>query len=612
MQISKPSIRVTVFDQGAFAYTAAVHGSAEFGRQNQGEAGPFTHRQEAAAVRFVLAKLDETAIPRKAFTLEPADGGRWRIVNNGRVWVKVEPGPMLEPNTTCEVALPVSITVHNKTVRVQPGLAGSEPLQSLIDSTLAPSRRGESARALASLAINRLDEGQLDNEALCKWIQASMSVLQSAAGTADFYSQAARAVVDLVGLDSGRVLLRKGDDWSVQALETARAAAGAAEWTLSRQVAGRVLDEKRTFWQSPDALAAGASLLGVSAVVAAPILDRDGEVIGLLYGERRTPRGTGRMIGRMEAMLVEMLAWGVATGLARQEQEQVAARAQVQMEQFFTPDLARHLFENPGALRGSDREVTVLSCDIRGFSRMCDRLGPTRTLDWLNDVLGALSVCVLDEQGVLVDYVGDELMALWGAPVEQADHAARACRAALRMIEQVAVLNDRWRGVTGEPMDLGIGVSSGVARVGNVGSPVKFKYGALGSTTNLASRVQGANKYLRTRLLVTEATRRRLDAGFAARRLCQVRVINIDAPVALFELNRPGQTAWEDLREKYERALGHFDAGEFRETARILGGLLADPLYRDDGPSLVLMQRAVTALVGTDPAFSPVWTLPGK
>jgi adenylate cyclase len=282
------------------------------------------------------------------------------------------------------------------------------------------------------------------------------------------------------------------------------------------------------------------------------------------------------------------------------------------MEQFFTPDLARYLYENPDALRGSDREVTILSCDIRGFSRICDRLGPTRTLEWLNDVLGALSVCVLQEQGVLVDYVGDELMGLWGAPRDQPDHAAGACRAALRMIEQVPDLNAKWGHVTGEQMDLGVGVNSGVARVGNVGSTVKFKYGALGSTTNVASRVQGANKYLHTRLLVTEATRSRLGDGFAARRLCQVRVVNIDGPVSLYELNRPGQAAWEDLRGKYERALQHFDAGEFRETARILGGLLADPLSRDDGPSLVLMQRAVTALVGTDPAFSPVWTLPGK
>src|SRR5439155_20976813 len=136
-------------------------------------------------------------------------------------------------------------------------------------------------------------------------------------------------VVDLVGLDSGRVLLRQGEGWAVQALEMAARPGGlaASEWALSRQVMNRVLQEKKTFWQSPDQQSSGASLVGVNAVVAAPILNREGDVIGLLYGERRTPGAAGWSISRLEALLVEMLACGVAVGLARLEQEQVALRA---------------------------------------------------------------------------------------------------------------------------------------------------------------------------------------------------------------------------------------------------------------------------------------------
>src|SRR5262249_19084877 len=155
------------------------------------------------------------------------------------------------------------------------------------------------------------------------------------------------------------------------------------------------------------------------------LLDRAGRVIGALYGERSregppTPGG-----GKLEAILVDLLACGVATGLARQEQERAAVQAQVRFEQFFGPELARHLQQEPDLLEGREAEVTLLFCDIRGFSRVSERLGPAGTVRWVGDVMGELSECVLAEGGVLVDYVGDEMLAMWGAPRPQADQASR-------------------------------------------------------------------------------------------------------------------------------------------------------------------------------------------
>jgi adenylate cyclase len=126
-------------------------------------------------------------------------------------------------------------------------------------------------------------------------------------------------------------------------------------------------------------------------------------------------------------------------------------------------------------------------------------------------VWSELSDCVLKQGGVLVDYVGDELLAMFGAPCEQPDQAARAARAAragLGMLQALAVLNSRWHKTLGGAMDLGIGINSGPASVGNSGSRFKFKYGPLGNTVNLGSRTQGLTKYLKCRLLLTEATRR--------------------------------------------------------------------------------------------------------
>ena len=135
------------------------------------------------------------------------------------------------------------------------------------------------------------------------------------------------------------------------------------------------------------------SLVGVTAVVASPILDERGEVIGVVYGDRRKYRGPGLTprITKLNAMLVELVAHGVASGLARMGAERDALAARVQFEQFFTPQLARRLAQQTDLLQGRDSEVTVLFCDIRGFSRISGQLGPEKTVDWINDVFGTLS-----------------------------------------------------------------------------------------------------------------------------------------------------------------------------------------------------------------------------
>src|SRR5262249_42295781 len=152
--------------------------------------------------------------------------------------------------------------------------------------------------------------------------------------------------------------------------------------------------------------------------------------------------------------------------------------------QFFTKELSEQLALEPDLLEGRDEEVTVLFSDIRDFSRISERLGPARTVEWGGDVMETLSECVLAHRGVLIDYIGDELMAMWGAPVKQEDHARLACRAALDMLGQVETLNQRWQSILGGPLRLGTGINTGVARVGNTGTRRKFKYGPLGNTVN--------------------------------------------------------------------------------------------------------------------------------
>jgi adenylate cyclase len=239
----------------------------------------------------------------------------------------------------------------------------------------------------------------------------------------------------------------------------------------SRRVLDRVRHERHTLWELPVQTLHGGSLSGIEAVVAAPILNGDGQVIGALYGDRyhESRYSTQGPFTELDARLVDLLATGVAVGLARVEQERATAAERVRFEQFFTPELARQLTQHPDLLRGRDQEVTVLFCDVRGFSRISERLGPATTGEWFGEVLESLSDTVQQHHGALIDYIGDELMAMWGAPEEQPGHAGLACRAALDMLGCLGELNARWQEQVGEPVCLGIDMNTGVARVGNSG-----------------------------------------------------------------------------------------------------------------------------------------------
>src|SRR5262249_44676594 len=127
-----------------------------------------------------------------------------------------------------------------------------------------------------------------------------------------------------------------------------------------------------------------------------------------------------------------------------------------ELEQFFPPEVARQLIDQPEVLEeGAQTDITVLFCDIRGYSRISRRLGPANTIEWVSAVMEELSDCILRNGGVLVDFIGDELMAMWGAPASQPDHAVRACRTGLEMLACLPGLNATWAHRLGEQMDLG-------------------------------------------------------------------------------------------------------------------------------------------------------------
>ncbi|CAN5877201.1 hypothetical protein BH23PLA1_BH23PLA1_37000 [soil metagenome] len=579
----------TPFDHG--------HGPLELGR------GPRRDVQRRV--------IDDLFLSTNQLRLEERPEGRVWLENlSGQVPISVTGGADLGPGQHREVALPVRLTVGQSIIDIElarldePTVLATlrsidRPVQGAVGATLAP--------------LSSLGEAP-DAQQLARWLEALVAVQRSAAASPDFYAEAARAVVELIGLDCGSVLLRRGDDWEVVARHGNDPGAGAE---FSRTILGCLCEDRSTFYQVLDDHSATRSQLGGSAVVAAPILDADGErAIGAIYGLRDPQGGAAcAAIRPLEAQLVQVVAATVGAGLARITSEAEAARRHRQFTDFFSPELAQELDRRPDLLEGEEREITVLFSDIRGFSRISERLSPADTCRLVRDVMEQLTRRIREHQGVVVDYIGDAILALWNAPADQPDHATLACRAVLAMLEELPALNDRWAEKIGGPFGLGIGLNTGPALVGNTGSQSRFKYGPLGHTVNLASRVEGATKYLGVPALITGATHAALGEGhpFATRRLCQVEVVGIKEPVHLFELHAATLDAgWRGRRDTYEAGLRSFEDGKWAEACQRLYPLLRGQEGQYDLPSLTLIGRAIEHLKDPLRPFNPVLKLESK
>jgi adenylate cyclase len=603
-------LRLEIYRQDRLVHADEISRPVELGRQ-QTPREPLFHSQPGEnADRLVVAPLEERTVSRRHLLVEPLSFDRLRITNlTAKGTVQLDDVTM-EPGSIRELGVPYQLNVGNYRVRFMPALAPTlqlttlPPLHSI--SAVSPEPASVPTVDLALLGPNQ-------SESLIKWLQEITIVLQSAAHSEDFFQRAARAIVDLIGLDTGRVLLFDRKSWNTIATHALTCPLGPlTDREPSHRMLERMRTEKKTMTrQGANMSDARGSLMDIEAVVVSPMVDRNGEVIGALYGDRlrgASPTATAE-ITKADVLLMETLACGVAAGLARLEQERAALEAQVRFEQFFTPELARQLTLDPNLLAGRDTEVTLLFCDIRGFSGISERLGAAGTMEWINDVLGTLSECILKHHGVLVDYIGDELIAMWGAPVEQPDHPTLACQAAIDIWQTLPEISRRWFERLGGETRVGIGVNTGLARVGNIGSQRKFKYGALGNTVNLCSRVQGATKYLQTGILLTAQTRSCLGDAFAVRRLCQARVVNIAEPVTLYELRVSPGPDWADLCHLYEGALKEFEERHWENAMALLRDLANR--FPDDGPSLVLLSRVVP-LRDRPGECSTIWELPGK
>jgi adenylate cyclase len=217
------------------------------------------------------------------------------------------------------------------------------------------------------------------------------------------------------------------------------------------------------------------------------------------------------------------------------------------------------------------REVTLLFADLRGSSELANSLGIERTCEVMDDVMDVLASAVMDLDGLVIDFFGDGLAAMWNAPADQPEHAELACRAALRIVERLQAVQKKWSHVLSTELRLGIGVHTGVAQVGNVGSSRWAKYGPRGANVNLAHRVEAAAKAVGVPIVVTAATVARLSSRLQTTRICRAQLTGVESAVDLFSIRKSNADAarGEELAA-YGRALELFEAGEYEPAAECL------------------------------------------
>jgi adenylate cyclase len=274
---------------------------------------------------------------------------------------------------------------------------------------------------------------------------------------------------------------------------------------------------------------------------------------------------------------------------------------------YVSPVIVDQLVADPKRLKlgGERRLISVLFSDMTGFTAMSETMEPERLVQILNEYLDEMSDVIINSGGTLDKYIGDAIMAFYGAPAAMDDHAAACCRTALEMQRMLAEMNERYR--TEHPgwpvLQMRIGINSGMPVVGNIGGKKRFDYTALGDTVNLSARLEPACKIYGVRIMIGQATREYAGDNIQVRELDMLAVYGKKEPIRVYEL-----LGWkgDDLGDKaeviryYNRGLSAFRDRDFELALQYFRAALeVDPT---DGPSALYVERCEEYMVSPPPA----------
>ena len=281
------------------------------------------------------------------------------------------------------------------------------------------------------------------------------------------------------------------------------------------------------------------------------------------------------------------------------EQLRLKERIRETFGKYIDPRIVEGLIDRPTlAAEGQRRVMTVLFCDVRGFTSTSEGMTPQGLVKVMNRYFSTMSAAIRDHEGIIDKYIGDAIMAYWGPPfTDDAAQARLACLAALKMLELVPQLRTELPELLGvrnlpNSFDLRIGIATGEVLVGSIGSELMMNYTVMGDTVNLASRLEGANKEYGGCILVSEATIAAASDAVEAREIDRVAVLGQNRPQAVFEImGRKGELspAQLELRDRFAEGLACYRRRQWNEARRAFEAALA--IVPNDGPSTTFINR---------------------
>jgi adenylate cyclase len=239
---------------------------------------------------------------------------------------------------------------------------------------------------------------------------------------------------------------------------------------------------------------------------------------------------------------------------------------------FLSPAVIEQLIVHPERLKlgGERRVLSIFFSDLQSFTSISEKLEPETLIELLNEYLTAMTDIIHEEGGTIDKYEGDAIIAFWNAPLEISDHAVKAVRSALRCQARLAEMCPSFRERIGTDMHMRIGINTGSAVVGNLGSHTRFDYTVIGDSVNLAARLEGANKQFGTFTMISQSTYDLIQLHFKTRELARLTVVGRKEPVTVYEPMMPADyEARKNIFDTFKQGLGLFYKGELEQAEKI-------------------------------------------
>ncbi len=261
---------------------------------------------------------------------------------------------------------------------------------------------------------------------------------------------------------------------------------------------------------------------------------------------------------------------------------------------YLAPTVVKQLIESPEHLElgGEEREITAFFSDVQGFTGISETLTPHEIVELLNEFLTEMTDIILDHEGTVDKFEGDAIIAFFGAPNLLENHAERACSASIEMQKRLAQLRTQWRAESRPELKMRIGICTGLAVVGNMGSEKRLDYTMMGDTVNTAARLEGVNKQYGIYTLISETTRKAAGNEITVREVDRIKVVGRKKPVTVFELMGYNEHIDKSIQEaiaKYQQGLQAYRDQNWNQAIKLFQAVQA--IFPDDGPSKTILTR---------------------